>query len=101
MTAQMSPAFCPECHQRLPKDETVDGVRLTKFKAKLFELVKRQPGMSARELAREVYQGEIRVDQARAIRAHVSQTNVELELGNARVRLKGHPYGGYRVVKLP
>ena len=86
----MSTEFCPECHQ--PLSETIAGVRLPRFKARLFRFIESHPGQSSRELSLYFYghaSGDI------AIRAHIFQINDALM--NTAVRIRGDRFAGYSI----
>jgi hypothetical protein len=94
----MSTEFCPECHQPMPSQEVVAGVRLTAFKARLFHYIRTHPGRSGIEIAEHFHRsGETKGDPAVSIRAHILQINDALM--NTPVRIRGRQWSGYYVEK--
>ena len=86
----MSTEFCQECHQ--PLSETVYGVRMPAFKARLFRYIESHPGMSGLELA-------VRFEKHKAsIWSHIWQINDALM--NTGIKIQGSVLAGYHVRKV-
>jgi hypothetical protein len=85
----MGTQFCPECRQ--PLGDTVYGVRLPLFKAKLFRYIETHPGQSSEELSWVFEKG------SNAIRSHIYQTN-ELMM-NTDLKIVGGKRWGYVIKK--
>ena len=87
--------FCPECRQPLPPAETINGVRLTKFKAELFHYIESHPGRTSTELAQYFYPDKLAMGGT--VRSHIFQINELLSLADAGVQIHGGNYVGYRI----
>lgn len=85
----MSTQFCPECRQ--PLGDTVHGVRLPAFKAKLFRYIERHPGQMGTELAQTFDKKPV------TIQVHVYQIN-ELMM-NTDIRITGSRKMGYQIIR--
>jgi hypothetical protein len=86
------PNICSTCGQPIPPT----GLRLPKIKARIYELVKRRPGITAQELRDLVWAHDIDggPECRHTIFVHVAQLNDLLRSHGIRVRSEG---GGYRI----
>jgi hypothetical protein len=89
----MATEFCPECHQPL-SGLVIAGVRLPKFKARLFQYIQTHPGQSSADLAEHFYT-ELNSNPAASIRSHIYQINEALL--NTAVRIRGDHFAGYYI----
>jgi len=78
----------------MPSSETVAGVRLTYFKAKLLHYIEKHPGQTSVELGRRFYDNK--GNPAQTIRAHIHQINEALM--DTGMRIRGGQVVGYHVV---
>ena len=85
---------CECCGQTL--QDVREGVRLTPLKAKIFDIIKRQPGVTRKELCYEIYET---VSDARVltIAAHVNQIRDKFE--STETLIFGKRHYGYRIEK--
>lgn len=82
---------CPHCGQRLPEMRV--GIRLSLKKARIFDLIKRQPGINTRELV-----NRFDFKTRNAVRVHIAQINDILV--QTDYRLRGTRGYGYRLEKV-
>jgi hypothetical protein len=83
----MSTAFCPHCHQPLPRKLRA-GTPLTQLKARIFDLVRLSNGISSDEINSIVFEGKAR---RTTIRSHIYQINEALAESGVSIR----SYGGF------
>jgi hypothetical protein len=84
--------FCPVCHR--PSGYLREGVRLTKLKARIFDLIEDRPGITNKELCALLYPS-VNNDTLTTTRAHIGQIR-EMLIGSG-VTIIGKPGYGYRV----
>lgn len=83
---------CPHCHQ--PLTNVIEGVRLPKFKARLFALIEAEPGLSCGALAGRMYSAPTE-HAPQSVRSHIAQINEAL--AKTSVHIEGRPHSGYRI----
>jgi len=72
-----------------------EGVYLPHRKALIFDTIKKYPGITTEGVQANCYPYEMSLA---AIRVHVSQINDILASTDIRIRIKGRPHNGYRIV---
>lgn len=96
MGEQLMTDICPHCQQ--PISDLVGGVRLPRFKAKMFHHIDTHPGVSVNDLAAWMYEDLSKIKHPLgSIRSHVSQTNEVL--AHTGLRIHGRQYQGYNIVR--
>jgi hypothetical protein len=88
----MSTAFCPHCHQPLPRKPRA-GVPLTQLKARIYDLIKLSHGISRDEINTIVFDGKA---GPHTIKSHIYQINEALAESGISIRSFG---GFYSVVQ--
>lgn len=88
----MVTACCPLCKR--PITTIRGGVRLSKMKAEMFDVILTRPGISLRELTRKFYGVETRNKQ-HVVRTHINQMN-DL-FAETDINIRGKSYYGYSV----
>ena len=85
------PDICPSCGQPIPPT----GLRLPPLKAKLFEIVRKHPGISSEELRTRLWADDPAGGQEdrKVLHVHINQTNHRLAPHGLRIRFRG----GYRI----
>jgi hypothetical protein len=85
---------CECCGQTL--QDVREGIKLTPFKARIFDLIKNRPGITKKELCGLLYET---VSNARVLTtgAHVQQIREKFEATDLDIRAV--PYSGYRITK--
>jgi hypothetical protein len=89
----VTPDICPACQQVIAPS----GLRLPPIKAKIYDAVRRRPGITAQELRDWVWSDDIDggpLTAAKCLHVHVSQLNDLLRARGITVRSEG---GGYFV----
>ena len=95
-------AICHHCGQPLPPRKR-GGVYLPPLKVKIYDAIRRSPGISTERLAHKVY-GEASLPTLRLVRVHVCQINDLLAgsgiaiNGNNSFNKGGYGRGEYRVI---
>jgi len=84
----MATEFCPCCHRPMPHS-TRHGVALTVNRAQIFDLVSRDPGLSAKELGGALGRSD------HNIRVHIQQINRAFD--GTGISIEGASGWGYRV----
>lgn len=74
------------------------GIRLTPIKAKIFDLVKKQPGVSLKEICWALYES-VEESSIRTTKAHLSQIRDKFETTD--ILIIGVPHMGYKLEKRP
>ena len=85
---------CPTCHQPLP--EVRFGVRLTRLKAMIFDVIKSRSSYS---VTQQELQGIFELSSLATVRSHIFQINEMLEHTGWRIKGGSKHHPGYRLVK--
>ena len=89
--------ICSQCGQPIPPA----GLRLPRIKERIFEAVRRRPGITAQELRDWVWVDDIDggpLTDTKCLHVHVAQLNTLLRPLGICVRSEG---GGYRIRSVP
>lgn len=87
---------CPHCGQHMPSNIRY-GVRLSPMKLRMFDAIKRNPGITQRQINDICYPGKKITKNT--ISAHVGQIN-DL-YAHTNIKIVGYQYSGYRIEGLP
>ena len=89
----MCKELCHACGQPLPS-EVRGGVYLPPRKVRIFDTIKKHPGITTEGVQANCYPFEMSLN---AIRVHVCQINDILASTDVKIRIKGAPHRGYRI----
>ena len=89
---KLKPKICPTCNQPI----VPEGLQLPRTKARILEIVRRRPDISAEDLRTAVWADDPNggPEDRKVLHVHVAQLNKLLEPHGLMVRSQG---GGYRV----
>jgi DNA-binding response OmpR family regulator len=88
---------CRYCGQSMPSSRTREGVYLTPTRIRIWDAIKRRPGISSEELAWVIYGCDSQTGRG-TVRAHI--VHMRNDFMDTSITIKGSSGNGYRIHKM-